>query len=389
VSEIGDRFSPVTTPLESSLELDFNLENPRYLTDQLITYIGNKRSLGAPISNAVERIKKKMGQERLRTADVFAGSGFVSRLLKRHSSYLASNDFEKYSSTGLSCFLSNFSTVDFDELNFHVKKLNELTDNGEFHNGFIRELYAPQFEGKITKDDRVFYTIDNARRLDTFANYLKNISEPARTLLLGPLLSSASIHANTAGVFKGFYKNNLKGIGSFGGTNSDALKRILGKIEMQVPILSRFESEVETFQLESLAFAKEVKDLDLAYLDPPYNQHPYGSNYFMLNLICNYERPHSVSKVSGIPDDWQRSDYNVRSKAAETMRSLISAIDARFLLISFSDEGFISPEVMREMLLDFGTLSEEKIPYTVYRGSRNIQNRSKSVNEHLYLVERN
>jgi adenine-specific DNA-methyltransferase len=158
---------------------------------------------------------------------------------------------------------------------------------------------------------------------------------------------------------------------------------------MQVPILSRFESEVETFQLESLAFAKEVKDLDLAYLDPPYNQHPYGSNYFMLNLICNYERPHSVSKVSGIPGDWQRSDYNVRSKAAETMRSLISAIDARFLLISFSDEGFISPEVMREMLLDFGTLSEEKIPYTVYRGSRNIQNRSKSVNEHLYLVERN
>ena len=30
---------------------------------------------------------------------------------------------------------------------------------------------------------------------------------------------------------------------------------------------------------------KEIEPVDLAYFDPPYNQHPYGSNYFMLNII--------------------------------------------------------------------------------------------------------
>jgi len=59
-----------------------------------------------------------------------------------------------------------------------------------------------------------------------------------------------------------------------------------------------------------------VKDetVDLIYLDPPYNQHPYGSNYFMLNLICTNERPHTLSKVSGIPGDWNKSQYNYKNK---------------------------------------------------------------------------
>ena len=37
--------------------------------------------------------------------------------------------------------------------------------------------------------------------------------------------------------------------------------------------------------------SREYADLDLAYFDPPYNQHPYGSNYFMLNLLVHYRRP--------------------------------------------------------------------------------------------------
>ena len=94
----------------------------------------------------------------------------------------------------------------------------------------------------------------------------------------------------------------------------------------------------------------QIKGLDLAYIDPPYNQHPYGSNYFMLNLLVHYKRPHKISRVSGIPSDWRRSGYNVRAKSLPLLEELLHKIDARFILISFNNEGFISPDEMRAML---------------------------------------
>ena len=60
---------------------------------------------------------------------------------------------------------------------------------------------------------------------------------------------------------------------------------------------------------------KHLPLLDLLYLDPLYNQHPYGFNYFMLNLLCDYRRPERISRVSGIPRDWNRSPYNGRRTA--------------------------------------------------------------------------
>ena len=114
-------------------------------------------------------------------------------------------------------------------------------------------------------------------------------------------------------MFKGFYKDRTTGIGKFGGSNGDALSRIKGRIELDVPVLSRFECDMEIQQQDANELVRQLRGLDLAYLDPPYNQHPYGSNYFMLNLLVDYQKPQHVSNVSGIPTDWQRSDYNVRS----------------------------------------------------------------------------
>ena len=57
---------------------------------------------------------------------------------------------------------------------------------------------------------------------------------------------------------------------------------------------------------------EQLPPVDVAYLDPPYNQHPYGSNYFMLNLLASGREPaaEELSQVSGIPKNWNRSHYN-------------------------------------------------------------------------------
>ena len=363
-------------------------EDPDYLSRQLITYIGNKRTLLGHIGVAVERVKQRLGKDQLRLVDLFSGSGVVSRFMKAHASLLVSNDIEDYTAVISRCYLRNRSAVDLPTLSEIVSELNARVTTEPFPPGFIEEMYAPRDESNITREDRVFYTRENARRIDNYRRLIDQVPPEIRDLLLGPLLSEASVHANTAGVFKGFYKNRHTGVGQFGGSGSDALTRILGPIMLEVPVLSLFECDYEVFQEDANLLARRLKGLDLAYIDPPYNQHPYGSNYFMLNLIVHYQRPSHVSRVSGIPVNWRRSDYNVRSRALPLLKDLLDNIDAPFLLVSFNNEGFIPPEKMRLMLDELGRVEVIELPYNAFRGSRNFNNRSIHVTEYLFLVER-
>ena len=363
-------------------------EDPDYLSRQLITYIGNKRALLGHIGTAVERVKRRLGKDRLRVFDAFSGSGVVSRFFKAHASFLVSNDLEEYAALTARCYLRNRSTVDLAALSRIVAKLNARVTTATFPPGFIEELYAPKDDARITKEDRVFYTRDNARRLDNYRRLIEAVPVDLKDMLLGPLLSKASVHANTAGVFKGFYKNRQTKIGQFGGSGSDALTRILGRITLEPPVLSRFECDYEVLQEDANRAAPRHGQLDLAYIDPPYNQHPYGSNYFMLNLLVRYERPVQMSRVSGIPADWRRSGYNVRGKSLPLLEQLLHAIDAPFLLISFNNEGFIPPDEMRAMLEAIGSVDVIETQYNAFRGSRNFDNRSIHVTEQLFLVER-
>lgn len=363
-------------------------EDPEYLTRQLITYLGNKRSLLGPIGQAVEHVKRRLGKSRLRVFDAFSGSGVVARFFKAHASLVVSNDLEDYAAVIARCYLRNRSTVDWAGLRAAVDDLNRRVLAEPLPPGFIERLYAPRDESHITAEDRVFYTRENARRLDNYRRLIGQMPADWHDLLLGPLLSKASIHANTAGVFKGFYKDRHTGVGQFGGSGRDALARILAPIRLELPVLSRFECECRVLQEDANQAARQLVGLDLAYLDPPYNQHPYGSNYFMLNLLVRYQPPQQISRVAGIPSGWQRSGYNMRSLCRSLLADLLDAIDAPFLLISYNNEGFIRPAEMRAMLGRLGSIKVIETRYNAFRGSRSFCNRPLHVIEQLFLVQR-
>lgn len=364
-------------------------EDPDYLSRQLITYLGNKRALAGPLGQAFTEARRRLGGRRLRSLDLFAGSGFVSRLLKQHSSFVLANDLERYAEVANRCFLTDRDAGLEREVADVVDRLNREADDGADAGGFIRSMYAPADDTDIAAGERVFYTGDNARRLDFFAQSAAALDEPVRTLVLGPLLSRASVHANTSGVFKGFYKDKHTGIGKFGAAAGDALTRILEPIRLEVPVLSRFAagSCVTRADANDLV-ASELPDLDLTYIDPPYNQHPYGSNYFMLNLLVDYARPSEVSAVSGIPTGWNRSGYNVRTRSLPLLRDLVAAAPSRFVVVSFNAEGHVATAELRSALDEHGAVEEIVVPYNTFRGSRNLRGRSIHVDEHVFLLDR-
>lgn len=368
--------------------IDIVSENRDFLSQQLITYIGNKRTLLDFIGSGVDVVRKRLNKNRITSFDVFSGSGIVARYLKKYSERIITNDLEEYSSIINRCYLSNSSDVDFALLEHWMKWLKDGLTDANLKEGFIRELYSPKNMNDIQIDERCFYTPRNAMYLDTACGLLEQVPKEIRHFFMAPLLSEASVHTNTSGVFKGFYKDAVTGKGQFGGNNKNALTRILGNIELKMPIFSRFDSEVEIHTGDSNIIAELVDEVDVAYLDPPYNQHPYGSNYFMLNLILNYVKPKSMSEVSGIPNDWHRSVFNKKNHACKAMEELIDKIKAKYLLISFNSEGFIDFDEMLRILNQFGKTEVFEKKYNAFRGSRNLSNRDIHVKEYLYLVEK-
>jgi len=362
-------------------------EKEEYLTRQLITYIGNKRALLGFIGNGIGKVQKRLHKNKLRTFDVFSGSGVVARYLKQFSDLLIVNDLEKYSAVTNECYLSNEDELDFSLLREHYRELVAESKQG-LKKGIISELYAPYDDNNIQPHERVFYTSRNAMYIDTVRQLIDKIPQNEQKYFLAPLLSEASIHANTSGVFKGFHKNKETGIGQFGGRNRDALFRITGDIKLPFPVFSNFNCDTIICNNDSNEIIKKLPEVDLAYLDPPYNQHPYGSNYFMLNLILDYTYPEKTSEISGIPEGWNRSAYNKENHALNALTHLVENINAKYVLISFNSEGFISIEQMKSMLERIGKFEVLETKYNAFRGSRNLIYREIHVKEYLYLLEK-
>ena len=375
-------------PQQLSLLKEHDLiENDSFLKEQIITYIGNKRSLLPFIGKGVALAKNRLDKQKVSCLDLFSGSGVVSRYLKQFSDYLVANDLESYSQVTNKCYLTNYNDSVLSGLKEIIRELNH-TIEVNLHDGFISELYAPKDESNIQPHERVFYTKRNAQFLDTARQLIDTYPEEIRHLLIAPLISKASVHANTSGVFKGFYKSK-EGIGQFGGSGKDALSRIKGRISVPTPIFSNFHCEFSVSKKDANSFVSEKhQHFDIVYLDPPYNQHPYGSNYFMLNLLVDYTRPDDMSKVSGIPKDWNRSKYNQRAEAAEALFHVIESLNASHIIISYNSEGFISHEQFLTRLQNCGKLSVLETPYNTFRGSRNLSGRALHVTEFLYLLEK-
>ncbi len=361
-------------------------ETPAYLSEQLITYLGNKRALLGFIGPAVERVCKRLGQQRLSCYDAFSGSGIVSRFLKRYAHTLYSNDLESYAGMLGRCYLANRAEVNAAGLpSLHAELLERMQK--EWAPGLVAELYAPQDDADIHPGERVFYTRHNAIFLDTACRIIRTLPEEAQPFFYGPLLSEASVHTNTSGVFKGFYKNR-EGLGQFGGTGRHALSRIMAPMQLPLPVFSHFDTEYHILHGDATESARLLPELDLAYLDPPYNQHPYGSNYFMLNFLLEGKRPEAMSPVSGIPCGWNRSAYNRRRNVRAALNELLAALPARFALLSYNSEGFVSLDELLDTVRADWKADVMTQDYATFRGCRNLRARAPRVQEYLLLLER-
>ncbi|TMQ72963.1 MAG: DNA methyltransferase, partial [Candidatus Eisenbacteria bacterium] len=103
--------------------------------------------------------------------------------------------------------------------------------------------------------------------------------------------------------------------------------------------------------------AREV-EADLAYLDPPYNQHSYLGNYHVWESLVRWDRPDVYGVAMKRRDVRERgSAFNRRGAIELALREVVQALRARWILVSFSDEGFLTPDQIEALLAERGTVT--------------------------------
>jgi adenine-specific DNA-methyltransferase len=367
-----------------------NEDNRNFMTDQIITYLGNKRKILTHISKCLDIIEEREGEKQLTMADAFSGSGIVGRLLKTRASHLYVNDCAGYSETLNKCFLANPNKDFIKNVEKYINQANELADKNVLHeeDEWISKHWSPK--GEIKPEHRVYFTEQNGRRIDIIRNFIDTIPEKYKPFLLGPLLVEASIHNNTNGQFTAFYKDG--DIGAFGGSKGNDLHRITAPIYLKSPVLLSNDSKIHVDRDDANEWITGLPDIDVLYLDPPYNKHPYCIYYFLLDIINDWDKTVEIpDSYRGQPKNWIKSAYNSSRHAISAFKHLIENAPAKYILLSYNDEGIIPIDTLESIMDQHGTVEKIPIDHKVYNRLRGIadykrEKEARNVKEFIWML---
>lgn len=345
-----------------------------YVFNQLIPYIGNKRKLLPLIGQAIDASGLEPGDS---FVDLFAGSGVVARFAKAQGLRVIANDWEPYSEAINRAYIGCNAAPGFAGRCYAdmIADLNALPPV----QGWVSDHLCPDDDEHFVIDhDRLFFMRKNGQRIDAIREAIAawevaGTLDPAqRACLLAPLLYQCCYTSNTSGVFKGFHAG-------WGGSNGTALYRICGDLRIEPAAFFDNGLVNEVTRLDAQRFGHEHgRDYGFVYVDPPYNQHPYGSNYHVLNSVALWDKPPLARKIGGRGDksairrDWRterRSPYNSAKLAAAAFAALIDGLAARWIAVSYSTDGNIPLLDMARAACARGATQVFVQPYKRYRVS--------------------
>lgn len=323
-----------------------------------MNYIGSKQKLSPWIKSIVDEVYP-LALKEATFADIFAGTGQVSRHFKEHVKKIIINDLEDYSFILNSHYIGNSFAMDSVSLNTEIEK------KGIFYKNFSEEGVVP----------RKYFTVNNAKKIDGIRQeieklYITNeISQNQYYWLLASLIECADSVANTASVYGAFLKAYKK----------SALKDLNFKA---VPCHIT-EQLNEVYKEDANELIKKISG-DILYLDPPYNARQYGANYHVLNKLVKYE-DFSSEKITGLTE-YNKSKYSQKDKVYGEFESLIKNANFEYIFISYNNEGLIKEKDFQNMLQTYGKYKLYQKEYKRFKADSKRLNQALTTFEHLHVL---
>lgn len=332
-------------------------------------FIGNKELITSEIIDLLEQ--KGLTGSQLTLFDAFCGTGAVSDAAKNIFNIVANDTlrwcaiYTKGRVCANDCY---FDTLGFDPFDYFNSNNNRVE-------GFFFKNYSPG------ESQRMYFTPENAGRIDYFRTTIEEwiqsnlINENEYAYLLASLIESVSVVSNTAGVYGAFLKH----------WDPRATKDIVFK---QVDSNNSSHLSVEFLNSKIEDIISEI-DCDILYLDPPYTQNQYGTQYHLLETLVLYDNP-SISEITGSRSTCtMRSDWSKEYKAHILFDKVLAKTKAKYVIFSYSQDGFLSKHFIEASLKRYGKPGAYVCKKISYRKYTNFKSRDKKDHfEYLFFVER-
>jgi adenine-specific DNA-methyltransferase len=329
----------------------------------MIKYLGSKRQLLGQILRSI----KQAHPEAKSVVDLFSGTARVGHALKKEGYQVFSNDHNSYAYSLAQCYVES----DREEFESDATKLiNEL--NGTRPNaGYFTESFAHKSR---------FFHPKNAEKIDAIRDAIeaKGLEPLLKSVLLVSLMEAADRVDSTCGIQMAYLKQWAK--------------RAHNDISLRMPdVLPRAKhGKGKAFCLEADQAAAKLQ-ADVAYLDPPYNQHSYRGNYHIWETLVLWDKPELYGIAhKRIDCKEKKSSFNSKTQFISAFSKVLDALKCDVVVISFNNEGFVTRKEMEALLSARGQVSTKSIDYKRYVGAQiGIHNpRGEKVGEVSHLRNR-
>ena len=308
----------------------------------MIKYLGSKRLLVDRIVRAVRAVPRARS-----VVDLFSGTARVGHALKRAGFRVLANDHNAYAETLARCYVrADRERVARDAARL-VAEFNRLRGTpGYFTRTFCRQAR--------------YFRPANGARVDAIRNAIARmgLSSDLEAVMLVSLMEAADRVDSTTGVQMAYLKHWAP--------------RAHNRLELRVPDLlprARF-GRGEAHGRDALEAARTL-DSDVAYLDPPYNQHSYLGNYHLWETLVRWDAPPAYGVARKRADvRTRKSAFNSRPGIKRALAEVIGAIRARALIVSFSDEGALTHADLEGMLRTRGHVEVVEVDFKRYVGAQ-------------------
>lgn len=308
----------------------------------MIKYIGSKRTLLPAVLEAVAAMPN-CGT----VLDLFSGTSRVGHALKRAGYRVVANDHNAYAATLARCYVA----ADLERHERDAKLLLAELDALPGRPGWFTQTFCERAR---------FFQPHNGARVDAIRDAIaaKDLEPELEAVLLVALMEAADRVDSTCGLQMAYLKQWAP--------------RAHNPLQLRLPdLLPRARAgKGEAHQLDALAAASQFP-ADVAYLDPPYNQHSYLSNYHVWESLVLWDRPETYGIACKRVDcRTRKSAFNSKRRFHEALAQMIGSIDAKLLLVSFNNEGYVTREQMEALLSTRGRVTVLSHDYKRYVGAQ-------------------
>jgi len=309
----------------------------------VIKYIGSKRALLTHILRAVGDTVAPGAV----VLDLFSGTARVGHALKAAGWRVVANDHNAYAHILATCYVQADTERWAETARRALADLARLPGRA----GWFTATYA----------ERARYLHPrNAERIEAMREAVAAMgAEPElEAILLTSLLEAADRVDSTAGLQMAYMKRWAP--------------RALNPIELRLPsLLPRPAAGACRAMAEEAEVAAAAVECDAAYLDPPYNQHSYLGNYHVWETLVRWDQPEVYGVACKRVDcRTRRSDFNSRRRIGSALTRTVAALRCPTLIVSFSDEGYLTREALLDILSTRRHLRVIEIPYERYVGAK-------------------